>query len=349
MSRDTGLSAFAARVLVVILLVALALAVWTARSAILLIFFAILLAVAVHGIAGFLRDKAPLGPRTALGLAALLLVGTLCGILAIFGAQIANELTGVFERLPQGWQRIRETVEAHPIGGQLASDLEDAFSSDSGGMISSVLGRAGGVAGPVASGVTTGLLVLFIAGFLTVSASSFRKGALLLLPKGVDQRVGEALDASARALKKWLLGITIDMVIIAVAMGIVLALLGVPAFIGLALIAGLSQFVPTIGPLVSAIPGILLAFTVSPMTAVWTAVAYAVVTQIEGVLIYPLVQERAASIPPALILIAVLVAGVLFGLLGVLLATPLLVVLSVFVVKLYVQDTLGKEASYPGQ
>ena len=335
--------------LVLILLVALALAIWTARSAILLIFSAILLAVAVHGIAGFLKDKLPISRRVALGLAALIFVGGFSGILLIFGAQIAAELSGVFDRLPGAWDSIRSALESHPLGEDLVSGLEASMGGESGGFISSLLGRVGGVAGPVASGITTALLVIFIAGFLTVSGTSFRNGALLLLPKGVDARVGEALDASARALKKWLLGISIDMVIIAVVMAIVLGLLGVPAFIGLALIAGLSQFVPTIGPLVSAVPGILLAFTVSPMTAVWTTVGYVVVSQVEGVLIYPLVQEKAASIPPALILIAVLVAGVLFGLLGVLLATPLLVVLTVFVVKLYVKDTLGKEATYPGQ
>ena len=153
---------------------------------------------------------------------------------------------------------------------------------------------------------------------------------------------------SAQALKKWLLGIMIDMTIIALLLGVALWALGVPAFVGLALIAGFAQFVPTVGPLLASVPAILLAFTVSPMTALWTGIAYLVISQLEANVIYPLIQKKTTSIPPALNLVAVLAFGTLLGPLGVLLATPMLVVLTVFVVRLYVQDALGKDALAPG-
>ena len=349
LTGPTNLSAFTARLLVALLLVGLALALWAARDAVLLGFAAMLLAIAVHGIADALARIARLPRPAALAIAAMCLLGSVAAIFWLFGAQLAGELSGVVDRLPEAWSRVKETLQSNSLGGGLVSEIENVVSGNAEGSLQGMLADVGGFALPLASGLTTALLVIFIAAFMTTSAGSIRRGTLLLLPKGVDERVGEAFDASGRALKKWLLGITIDMVIIAVAMAIALWALGVPAFIGLALIAGLSQFVPTIGPLVSSIPGILLAFTVGPMTALWTAIAYLAVSQIESTLIYPLVQQQTASIPPVLILISVLAFGMLLSPLGILLATPMLVVLSVFIVKLYVQDTLKKEAGFPGQ
>lgn len=347
---DTGnLKPFILRLVIFLLALGIALALWAVRDAILLIFLAVLMATAVHGIADALTRRITLPRGVAVAAAALILVGGLGGVFWVFGAQIGGEMANVFNRLPDAWSRLREALEHNRAGAALVSEVEAIASGESGGAFAGIVSNAGGFALPLASGLTSGLLVIFIAGFLTRSAASFRRGVLLLLPSGVDEKVGDALDASARALKKWLLGITVDMVVIAVLMGLVLWAFGVPAFLGLALIAGLSQFVPTVGPLVASIPGILLAFTVSPMTAVWVTLAYIAVSQLESALIYPLIQEKAAAVPPALILISILGFGMLFGLLGVLLATPLLVVLSVFIVKLYVQDTLHKQASYPGQ
>lgn len=339
---------FSKRVLLAALVLALALFLWVVRDAVLLSFAAIVLAVAIHGIADAFTANTKLPRPAALALAAALLVGVLVGVLWLFGAQLAAELSGVIEGLPQAWDRARETLAANPLGARLVEELESLVSRDNGASLQDMVTRAGSYTLPFASGLTTALLVIFAAAFLTTGASSYRRGALLLLPKGLDEKVGVALDHSAQALKKWLLGIMIDMTIIAVLLGLALWALGVPAFIGLALIAGLAQFVPTIGPLVAAIPGVLLAFTVGPTTALWTALAYLVISQLEANVIYPIIQKKAASIPPALNLIAVLAFGMLLGPLGILLATPILVVLTVFVIRLYVQDTLGKDARIPG-
>ena len=348
MTYNKSLADFSARALLVLVIVAIALASWAVRDAILLMFAAVLLAIAVHGIADALMHWTPLRQKAALAVAALMLVGGIVAILGVFGAQLANELSGVIDRIPGAWERAKETLSSQPLGAALVSEIESMGSGGSEGSLQGMLQNMGGYALPFASGLTSGILVLFIAGFLTTSAISTRNGALLLLPEGIDKKVGDALNASARALKKWLLGISIDMVIIAVLMGFALWGLGVPAFVGLALIAGLSQFVPTVGPLLSAIPGVLLAFTVGPMTALWTALAYLVVSQLEANLVYPLIQQKTASVPPALNLFAVLAFGMLLGPLGVLLATPILIVISVFLLTLYVRDALGKDAAIPG-
>jgi predicted PurR-regulated permease PerM len=116
----------------------------------------------------------------------------------------------------------------------------------------------------------------------------------------------------------------------------------------LGLLAGLAQFVPVIGPLIAAGPGILLAFSVSPETALWTGVVYLAASQIEANLIFPLIQKRAVSLPPALTLFAIIAMGALFGPLGVLLALPVTIILTVFVIRFYVNRTLGEDVPAPG-
>lgn len=343
-----ALPGFLVRVLLVAAIAALALAAWTVRDAFLLVFAAILLAVALHGVADVLTKFTHLNRPAALAAAALLLLTAVTAILWVFGAQLANQLSGVTDRLPEAWERARQTLQTHPAGAALVSEIEAAGNGEGSASIGGILTNAGGFALPLASGFTSGLLVFFIAAFLATSARSTRQGVLLLLPRGVDDKIGGAIDASGRALKKWLLGISIDMAVMTVVMGLTLWLLGVPAFLGLALIAGIAQFVPTVGPLLAAIPGVLLAFTVSPLTALWTAIAYFAVSQLEANLVYPLIQKQTASIPPALNLFAILALGMLLGPLGVLLATPILVVISVFVIQLYVRGTLGKDAAAPG-
>src|SRR5690606_34178298 len=89
--------------------------------------------------------------------------------------------------------------------------------------------------------------------------------------------------------------------------------------------------------------------TVSPQTALWTALAYLIASQLEANLIYPVIQKRAVSMSPALTLFAILAMGALFGPLGIVLATPLLVVISIFVIKLYVNKVLGDSRPAPGE
>jgi predicted PurR-regulated permease PerM len=123
-----------------------------------------------------------------------------------------------------------------------------------------------------------------------------------------------------------------------------LSLLGMPLALGLGLIAGLLEFVPFIGPIVAGLLAVLVAFAQGPMQAVWVAVLFIALQQIEGGVLVPLIQRWTVSMPPLLGLGAVIVFSALFGPLGVLFGTPLMVVLLVWVRKLYVEDVLEARA-----
>ena len=118
-------------------------------------------------------------------------------------------------------------------------------------------------------------------------------------------------------------------------------LLGIPLASTLGLITGLFEFAPFIGPILAAVPAVLIAFTQSPMDALYVIILYIAIQQIEGYLITPYVQKRAVDLPPALTIFAQLLMGVLFGLFGLLLATPLVAASMVIVRMAYIEDVLG--------
>jgi predicted PurR-regulated permease PerM len=170
------------------------------------------------------------------------------------------------------------------------------------------------------------LLVLVLGIYLAADPGLYRRGVLRLVPSRHRTLASNVLNAAAVALRKWLGGQLVAMLLVGVLTGLGLALLGVPLAFSLAVIAALLEFVPFIGPIVAAIPAVLIAFAHDPSTALYVAVLYLAVQQVEGYVLMPLVQRWAVALPPALSALTVVAFGVLFGLPGVLFAVPLTVV-----------------------
>ena len=139
------------------------------------------------------------------------------------------------------------------------------------------------------------------------------------------------------------------MIMVGVLIAVGLALVGVPSALALGLIAGVTEFVPIIGPVIGAIPALLLASTESWNMVLWTLAVFVVVQQIESNIIMPLVAGKAVAVPPAVGLFAVVAIGVLFGPLGLLLGYPLAIVIDAAVRRLYVRGTLGEDVEIAGE
>jgi predicted PurR-regulated permease PerM len=123
-----------------------------------------------------------------------------------------------------------------------------------------------------------------------------------------------------------------------------MGVLGVPLALSLGVTAAILEFIPVIGPIVAAVPAILLAFSKGPEMAFYVTLIYIAVQQIESNIITPLVQRWAVRLPPVIGLLAIVACGLLFGVLGVVFAMPIAVVVMVLVKKLYVEDTLERNA-----
>jgi predicted PurR-regulated permease PerM len=136
------------------------------------------------------------------------------------------------------------------------------------------------------------------------------------------------------------------MIIVGTLIGVGLAVVGVPSALALGLIAGVAEFVPIIGPVIGAIPALLLASTESVDTVLWTLAVFVVVQQLESNLIMPIIAGRVVELPPAVGLFAVVALGILFGPLGLVLGYPLAIVIDVAVKRLYLSGVL-KEPVHP--
>ncbi|MDZ4373298.1 MAG: AI-2E family transporter [Phenylobacterium sp.] len=320
---------------------------WQLADVFLLAFGAVIVAVLLRSIADPIRDRTPLGDGASLALSGILVLSLLGLAGWLFGSTITSQVSGLADRIPRSGEELRELLSTLPFGETLGDQV-----GNFGALASQLQGAAGRISGyamNLAGAATNLLLVLFAGVYLAIRPGQARDGLLMLLPNDTARPVKEAMDTSGRALRLWLLGTLADMTIVGVMTGIGTALIGLPSPVALGLFAGIVSFVPIVGPIVSVIPGVLLALQLGPEMVLWTLLVYFAVQQIESNLFYPFIQRRAVDLPPVLTLFGVLGFGLLLGPLGVIFATPLLVVLMVFTKMLYVRNTLGRDVEVPGE
>ncbi|MEW9856606.1 AI-2E family transporter [Novosphingobium sp. M1R2S20] len=279
-----------------------------------------------------------------LGLSVTLILAVFAGVFTLFGTQLAGEFDTIRQSIPPAIQQVQDFLRQIGLGGTLDNLLQDG-SND----ISGYLAQAGSYVLTAGNGLANFVLVFVGAIFIASDPAVYRRGLLLLIPQKAEASVARALDDASRGLGGWMTGQAVSSLVVAAFTWLGLFLLGVPASGGLGLIAGLLDVIPMIGPIISGIPAVLLAFTVSPATALWTVGLFLLVQQIQGNFLQPMIQKHAVDVPPAVLLFAVVAAGLLFGFIGVLLAAPLTVVVYVLIQRIYVSTLLGKEIKVAGQ
>ena len=198
-------------------------------------------------------------------------------------------------------------------------------------------------------GLTDALLILVGGIFIAASPRFYTAGMVKLVPEQRRALVGDALNHTSRALRLWLKAQILAMAIIGVLTGLGLWLLGVPSALALGLLAGLLEFIPFAGPILSAIPAVLIALAIDPQLALWTVLLYVLIQHVEGYALQPVIQSWAVEIPGAVLLFALLACGGLFGPLGVVFAAPLTVTIYVLVKRLYVRQALDTSTPIPGE
>jgi len=318
---------------------------WQLSGALLLAFGAVIVAVLLRGIADPIISRTPLGEGAAVALAGLIVVALVIAVIWLFGSAIAEQMRQLLATLPTSAEDFRSMVETWPFGAQLAEMDGSGLMSGASGLV----GRISGYALSTASVVTSLLLTIIAGVFLAVNPGTYRDGLIVLFPPAQRESLRETANTTGRALKAWLMGQLVDMVVVGVMTGIGVALIGLPSPLALGLIAGLLAFVPIVGSIAGAIPGLLLAAQGGWELMAWTLLVYVIVQQVEGNLIYPFIQKRAVALPPVLTMFGILAFGTLFGLPGVLVATPLIVVVFVNVRLLYLRKTLGEDIYVPGE
>jgi len=186
------------------------------------------------------------------------------------------------------------------------------------------------------------LLITFLAIYIGAEPHVYHGGLIALVPHGLRPRAEEVLAAVATALRKWLLTQLIAMLSIGIIWWIALAIIGVKAALSLAVIAGLLEFIPTIGPILSAVPAVAMGFLDSPQKALLVVFVYTAIQMIEGHLLIPILMKEGVDIPPVLTLLGQAILAYVFGFLGLVVAVPLLAAILVGVRMLYVEGVVGE-------
>jgi predicted PurR-regulated permease PerM len=296
------------------------------RQVVLLGVATVVLAILLTNMAKTVQRLLPIGRRQALALALVVFLVVVMGVSWVFGAQISNQIAELGQRLPEAISWIEQKLRSDPNGAAIVNAVAREMEGQ-GSRISGIAARAGGWAFGFLDIIFQSIVVLSAAIFLASDPRAYRGGILRLVAKPQRRKVRDVFDAIGRSLSGWLGGTLLSMTITAGLVLVCLLLFGVPAPVALALLAGLSQIVPLIGPIVSAGVGVLLAATVSFEVAGGVALAYLVISQLEANFITPTLLKRTVKVPQAMALFSILVTGSLFGSLGIVLAIPVILIL----------------------
>jgi predicted PurR-regulated permease PerM len=187
------------------------------------------------------------------------------------------------------------------------------------------------------------ILILFISLYIATEPDLYRRGLLHLVPRDRKDRFDEMLEEMGTSLRRWLVARLIAMFAIGLITAGVLALLRVKAWAALGALAGVLEFIPYFGPIASAVPAIGVALVDSPQKAIYVALAFIAIQQLEGHVITPLLLEKRVDVPPVLTILGVAAMGATLGIAGMLVAEPLLVIALILARRLYVEDAIGDD------
>ncbi len=342
--KRSGDAEFVRRALIVIGLVVLAFLAWQLRTVLVLLFGAVVVATIIRTIADPFVNRLRVPDGLAVLIAVLLILAVIGAVAWMLGRQIAAQTETLADTMPRALATVDEWLAgvglAHPLQSWLAE-----LHRHGGALVS----RFSSWLSAASTGLANLLIVFFGGIFLAAEPRFYRTGAIKLVPAHRRSLIAEAMDDSEKALRLWLRGQLVAMVVIGVMTGTGLWLLGVQSWLVLGILAGFFEFIPFAGPILSAVPGILIALVQSPELALWTAGMYVFVQHFEAYLIQPVIQQYAVEVPAVVLLFALLAFALLFGIVGVFFAAPLTVVTYVLIKRLYVREALDTPTPIPGE
>jgi predicted PurR-regulated permease PerM len=343
-SRDIIRAAKIAAAIVAV--IALAIGLWYARTAILLTFAGILLAIVFYGASRALADFTKL-PRLAM-LAVVVLATALFFILVLTaaGPTLAQQIAELARGIAAGATTLTKEVASFADQSALLQNI-DLVQLLSGFL--SPWGIATGATSFALSIVgifSAGLIVIFFGVYFAADPDTYVRLVARLAPEEKRSTTLGMMHETGDRLRRWLVGQGISMALIGSFTYVGLLILGVPIAFVLALFAGLAGFLPYLGPIIGAIPMVLVAGGESLNLALWVVGLYALIQFLESYLLTPLIQSRAVQLPPAVVILSQLMLGAVFGILGLALATPLAAAATVPLRHMFCK---GEEASKKGR
>ncbi|UPJ64513.1 AI-2E family transporter [Bradyrhizobium sp. 191] len=315
---------------------------WQTVSSLLLIFAGVLFGAFLDACARALAPVLPLARVWRLTLV-LLLFSALSTFGLVWGAGKLPEQTRLLLKVMDSQiDVLQEHLLSYGVdllGPEWGRDFAQWLFSDQGRFLSHAQFLLGG-----ASSLLTGALVIVFLGILfAFDPTSHRESLVMLVKRPYRARTRAVMDEMGSVMRLWLIGQFIRIILMTLCVWVALYLVGLPGPLVLGLQAGLSNFIPYLGPIVAALPIALVAMPLGGSLLIWAVLIYTIIQSIEGYVIGPLIQRQAVEIPPAWTLVAIVMLGALFGVLGIAMAMPLVAIGRVAIIRFYVEDYLGDD------
>ncbi|MET3980600.1 putative PurR-regulated permease PerM [Mucilaginibacter sp. UYP25] len=324
-------------VAIVALLVVAILIARVAFNVILMILAGALISVYFHGLGDMIERKTKWNRKVCMAISvggSFLLLVTL---LWFMGTTIQGQIAILNESLPETINNFKAKLGGSPLGSKVLEYFNDDGNSDKMFTTArSFFSTSFGVLGNI-------YIIMFLGLFFSTHPSLYKDGIIKLFPGKNKPMAKKVIDRISQALKGWLKGMMLSMVLIFIMISTGLTVIGIPVALVLALLTGLLKLIPNFGSLVAMIPGVLLALTQDLNTAIIVALLYIVSQTIVSNIVTPLIQKKMINIPPALTIISQVLMGVLSGVLGIILAVPLLSIIIILVDEIYVKKINPEE------
>ncbi len=257
-----------------------------------------------------------------------LVIGALAGVVSLILPAVVEQTTSFVEALPGYLSNIGIS------GGQTSGVLQ--------GLLNTSVGSAPGAifqfTFSVVNNIVGILTVLVFALYMLISRDKLEDQLGIFFGETKQKEIAEVVDSLEKRLGGWARGELILMFTIGTATYIGLSLLGLPYTLPLAILAGIFEIVPFLGPIISAIPAVIIGFGISPITGIGVAALVFLIQQLEGYVLVPKVMQKSVGVSPLVTLIALAVGARLAGVVGAIISVPVLITLQVIAKKYLIKS-----------
>ncbi len=325
--------------LVVLILVLLFL--FYVRDVIIIVFVSAIIATAINPWVNNFQKKSI--PRiVSIIIIYTIIFGLISMAIALIIPAMTNQLSQFAGNFPALYEKVASGIPGTGVeGSELAETIQNSLQSivsTLGNITSSIFAGLSGIFGGLFSLV--GILVLTF--YIVLIENGLKKFITGVSPAKYQPYLIQLVERIQTRLSHWMKGQLILSLIIGVASFIGLVILGIPYALVLGLIAGLTEFIPYAGPIIGAVPAVLIALTISPWTAIFVVILYIIIQQLENNILVPKIMQKVTGLNPIVVIIVMLLGARLMGILGIILAIPIAIIGDEFL-KDFFRDKIDKD------
>jgi len=283
-----------------------------------------------------------------LGNNSMVFFGLLFGVLAQFLPLVVNEANHLTERLPQYTEQAQQFIidfNAATDRLNLPESVRDAIEASLGDLEKALinsLARIPEITIDAARGILNLVLILILTFYLLKDFALVKESLQIMVPRKSRSRTRKILHEIDCSLGKYIRGQLLVSLIVGIATYLSLLFLRVDFALILAIIAGATNIIPYFGPFIGAVPAVIVALLKSPSLAIKTAITFTIIQQVEGHLIAPQVLGKSMGLHPLVVIMALIIGGQFFGILGLVAAVPVVAVTRILIRNLVVPPVDGK-------